>query len=598
VEKLVNSVDNSMRSTQICIDEYCFKKEQSNEFKHRNLDAKTEPETCEPEPQETLTALTASRNAALLALHGTETSLKVTEAASTAAGFGGIVVVLGSGGGAAGAAAFATLESTVSIPHQVAITAENIAIAGLNQAIEELNGRNGGCHYETSKTTHDLSFELLLLSEHLTCPYSEDQQENFVTINGGCDGQDNDCDSTILHPPLVSRVDECDEDRVPPSITLIKKTPVFKSESEAKEWFMLNTVAADDCVFNLVKTIKSVSSRVEDGKTIYSITMKVVDPRCVNKTEELAFVHGVEMVVDGPGASSTEEIFEFAIDGTGPTVVCGFNKQQHIHHVNDPNFISDGTMIPPFPIGDDNDPLHIDFAHDKEHLVDVKLWYDIEDNVAVDVNDKIQVNITVTSNEYENNGRDMVNTVETFDLGHPDSVHRAELYLAPFTCHDSDYDNKVTCRVEKAHPPITSRFYNIEVAAADINGNVGKATCSVVVVPQCHRRIKYSSGHRLTSEGKGKGHICKGKGKGIGKEKGDSPYHPNILAKELKLSVNRYLISFKTHEWDPKLRTSRNPPPIPTFPPKGKGKGHRSSSANIRKYSSNSRPPSGPRKRS
>jgi hypothetical protein len=191
-----------------------------------------------------------------IALDALEDAYLVLEDAAHIAAWGALVIVLGAGAGLPSAGAYA-LALAPKIPAVVAIIAARVVLFTADQAIIELNGQSDGCLYLTSRVIHDVSFEgfakLELVEEelpevnvllkvvdgksdaigallqgvdgkidditqfvrHLTCPYSINQQQFFVKIGGGCDGEDNDCDSTIIGaPPLVSRVDECDEDKV------------------------------------------------------------------------------------------------------------------------------------------------------------------------------------------------------------------------------------------------------------------------------------------------------------------------------------------------------------------------------------------------
>jgi hypothetical protein len=378
-------------------------------------------------------AFVASVKAANIALDVLDDAYRGLEDASHIAAWAALVIFAGAGVGLPSSAAYG-VASTPKVAAVIGLIAGRSAVFVAEEAIIELDGQSDRCLYLTSRVIHDVSFEgfeklelveeelsevnvllqvvdgktdaigallqvvdgktdaigallqvidgkaddITLFVRHLTCPYSKDQQQNFVEIGGGCDGEDNDCDSTIIGaPPLVSRVDECDEDKVPPSIVLKKDPPIFASTAEAEKWYLANTETSDDCAAVLEKEILSVTSVQAGSKVIWSIKMRVFDPRCDTQIEERALINGEVIVVDGPGSSSAEKTFAFRVDGAAPTVICGFDKPQDINHVLDATFVPDGTTIPPFPAGSRTDPLHIDYVNEQKNLVDVKLWYTI-----------------------------------------------------------------------------------------------------------------------------------------------------------------------------------------------------------------------------
>ena len=177
-----------------------------------------------------------------------------------------------------------------------------------------------------------------VLLEFLACQHQFGESITFV--RGGCDGIDNDCDSQILKGIVL--VDECDEDLIPPTITLAKDPPAtFASQDEAVAWFKDNTVASDDCV----PSSRLKKSLVDVGKE-GQVTIKVEDLRC-------AYME----VIDGEAIAI--ETFNFVVDGTAPTVSCGFNKPQDVN----------------FGGGDE---LFIDRYNEKKNLVNVQFFYNIE----------------------------------------------------------------------------------------------------------------------------------------------------------------------------------------------------------------------------
>jgi hypothetical protein len=178
-----------------------------------------------------------------------------------------------------------------------------------------------------------------VLLEFLACQH-QFAAESVIFVRGGCDGIDNDCDSEILDDIVL--VDECDEDQIPPTITLAKDPPAtFASQDEAVGWFNDNTVASDDCAPSS-RLMKSIVDEGVEGQ----VTIKVEDTRC-------AFLD------ENTGEATATEIFSFVVDGTAPTVSCGFDKPQDVN----------------FGGGDE---LFIDRYNEKKNLVNVQFFYNIE----------------------------------------------------------------------------------------------------------------------------------------------------------------------------------------------------------------------------
>lgn len=98
-----------------------------------------------------------------------------------------------------------------------------------------------------------------------------------------------------------------------------------------------------------------------------------------------------------------------------------------------------------------------------------------------------------------------------------------------------DSNTKNICEVEDPPSLFTTRIYDIEIAATDTTGNVGKITCTVVVVPQDH--------YKGSKVRKGETHITRGD-----------------LINEVGNSVQRYEIGTHTDQWDPTLDTTRVAP--------------------------------------
>ena len=197
----------------------------------------------------------------------------------------------------------------------------------------------------------------------------------------------------------------------------------------------------------------------------------------------------------------------------------------------------------------------------------------------------------MTSNELEDLGREMARIHKSRNLGQTDEgnkVHRAKVYIAPYTCHDES-DESLICKVEAiGDPELNTRFYDIEVTARDEIGNVGSATCSVIVIPRHHLYLgKSSKGSNLCASSKsGKGatateqvqdmnmrrhlqahHNMSGKSGKVS----SSEHNANDLRDEFVLSTQRFQIASMELEWDTSLDRTRDPP-TPTQPPPLTGK--------------------------
>ena len=195
------------------------------------------------------------------------------------------------------------------------------------------------------ETIENITEENQKYLEFLSCRFGENPP---VFVGAGCDGLDNDCDSDILNG--IIRVDECDEDQVPPTLELSKDPPAtFFSQEEGVAWFMENTAVSDDCVpqARLLKTL--VESNVQG-----QVTIRVDDTRCsetIVPVRQRALVDGRSLQVDGPGEPTTTRTFFFVVDGEAPTVTCGF--------------------------GAGGNPLVIDRFEVNRDLVDVQFWFNI-----------------------------------------------------------------------------------------------------------------------------------------------------------------------------------------------------------------------------
>lgn len=213
----------------------------------------------------------------------------------------------------------------------------------------------------------------------------------------------------------------------------------------------------------------------------------------------------------------------------------------------------------------------------------------------------IPVNVKVTSNEIEYGKVRMVETVETENLGSlVNKVHRAKVFLAPYTCHD-ERGESVLCEPEiieiddyEEELELT-RVYDIEVSATDEIGNVGSATCSVVVIPKHHPSTTSICGssksakatHRTLLKGEtksGKANHLKEDSKSVKGEVSSwssskssksakcLDHDNDDLRREYELSKQRFVVSILDLHWNTSLDTTMDKPIEPITGKSGKSK--------------------------
>ncbi|KAL3781568.1 hypothetical protein ACHAW5_002577 [Stephanodiscus triporus] len=348
--------------------------------------------------------------------------------------------------------------------------------------------------------------------DDLLCPFGP-EGATFTALRQGCDAIDQNCDGVV---------DECTEDKVPPSLTL--RTPIpdksFKSTDEARQFLQENVIASDDCAAEFQTEIQ-----LQNGPDCCDCVFRVrtADVRC---------------------GATADRTFIVKVDSDAPVISCGFFVQQDPIHVLGGFDLCGGQPVP-FP--GVNDPLHIDKSYVGQGLFNVGLWYQIEDECDKGV---LPVTVQVLSNELAK--EEYVWIVERNDL--PNKVHRAEVYLSPTSCHDDSSSSSI-CKIEETDDDsITTRFYDVAISATDDAGNTGIKICSVVVIPDNHYGVGSigKSGKSGSVDSRSKS----GKGSIVG-------HDPNDLREEYKLSTKRFVISELSLEWNPNLDTTLVPPPLP-----------------------------------
>jgi hypothetical protein len=144
--------------------------------------------------------------------------------------------------------------------------------------------------------------------DKLLCPFGPDGA-TFTALRQGCDGVDQDCNGVV---------DECSEDKVPPSLTL--RTPIpdksFRSTDEARQFLQENVIISDDCAAEFQTSFVLLS---EPNCCDCEFQVTTADERCVNENT--------------PGATANIN-FIVKVDSAAPVVNCEFFVQQDPFHVS------------------------------------------------------------------------------------------------------------------------------------------------------------------------------------------------------------------------------------------------------------------------
>lgn len=183
----------------------------------------------------------------------------------------------------------------------------------------------------------------------LLCPFQNN--EPFIVLGQGCDGVDQDCNQVV---------DECEEDKVPPTIFLTHSPPKkpFQSVALVEAYLKDNIQVTDDCAADIEVLIQLASER---DCTDCRFTVTATDVRCVENVNALGAV--------------AERSFSFNVDSIPPEITCGFFFPQDPFHTID-IFDPCQGLAPPFPPVDDL--LHIDQNCFNKEMIDVQFWYQIK----------------------------------------------------------------------------------------------------------------------------------------------------------------------------------------------------------------------------
>jgi hypothetical protein len=229
-------------------------------------------------------------------------------------------------------------------------------LAALEIATDQISFHDGGIDsseiaatLENTNNIIDQTCTITGMLDEILCPWGPGGS-TFTVLRQGCDATDQNCDG---------EVDECAEDKVPPSLTLHTTIPdkSFKSTDEAFQFLQENLIVSDDCAVEFVTQIELPS-----------------DPSCCN-CEFKVTTADVRCAIIIPSTATATKSFILKVDRAGPVINCGFFTQQDPFHVSG-GFDPCGDLPVPFP--GENDPLHIDKKTVGHGLFDVGLWYQIE----------------------------------------------------------------------------------------------------------------------------------------------------------------------------------------------------------------------------
>ena len=184
--------------------------------------------------------------------------------------------------------------------------------------------------------------------DKLLCPFKDVDKPLFIVLGQGCDGVNQDCDEFV---------DECDEDRVPPSIRLKVAKPLtpFKTKEDARYFLEHSIEVTDDCAAPEKLSFKVVNNVKECVDCKFEVIAK--DERCFHKE------------------ATATATFTLMVDNTPPKISCGFYTPQDAKYVSE-DFDACLGISPPFP--EPGDQLHIDAQNFRQKFVDVQLWFDIK----------------------------------------------------------------------------------------------------------------------------------------------------------------------------------------------------------------------------
>ena len=212
------------------------------------------------------------------------------------------------------------------------------SLAALEIATDQISFHDGGIDsrkiaatLENTNNIFDQTCTITGMLDELLCPWGHGGSI-FTVLCQGCDATDQNCDG---------EVDECAEDKVPPSLTLQTtiSDKLFKSTDEAFQFLQENLIICDDCAVEFVTRIESPS-----------------DPSCCN-CEFKVTTTDMRCTIITPNMATATKSFILKVDRAGPVINCGFFTQQDPFHVSG-EFDPCGDLPVPFP--GKNDPLHFD----------------------------------------------------------------------------------------------------------------------------------------------------------------------------------------------------------------------------------------------
>ncbi|CAB9520122.1 expressed unknown protein [Seminavis robusta] len=249
--------------------------------------------------------------------------------------------------------------------------------------------------------------------------------------NAGCDGNDQDGDGVI---------DNCEEDRFPPSVVIHKSLLKLTDDGETKHVESEVFGSAEKAVASLRGVLSVSDDCAAEEDLALNLTVKgisecqaVISAAPIHRCNDVSIVGKIQE-------------FSVPVDTKPPAISCGFQAST----------------------AQDKKMLYVEEMHE---FFDAGLFLQVEDSCS----DKVHVEVTIMSNELDMTGSSVIlsltkmkNTTQTFP----------KLFLNQATC--SNTQKAGFCQVS----PIGGRVYEVAVKATDAAGWSGSDTCNVIVAPR------------------------------------------------------------------------------------------------------------------
>mmetsp|Transcript_14626 Transcript_14626/g.21568 ORF Transcript_14626/g.21568 Transcript_14626/m.21568 type:complete len:1051 (+) Transcript_14626:463-3615(+) len=292
--------------------------------------------------------------------------------------------------------------------------------------VEELEG---SCEFIGGWTSWAMATTTFENSRYILQEVACREVELPLKRGNGCDGLDNDCDF---------RLDECDEDVVPPEMDSRRAVTecmpqYFDTQSDADACFLTKTSVVDDCqvAADIVTMVESEFVQGSHNCLLdMNLTAVAAEGKCKNELSETAFTDAYV---------SSKSFTSIKVDSTPPDVTCGF-------HVDPAVFDGKGG----------------------DKVIDSEFYYTVTDACS----DQISVTIDMFSNEIV----EKVNKEEQIWYSEPYATTKeVKIFLENNYCNTQ----QGSCRLPNGVK--FSRKYVVRLEATDLAGNVGKCETSLFV---------------------------------------------------------------------------------------------------------------------